>query len=266
MKPEEFFSALWQQYIAVTPQAERIHSALRARGETVRNDHVAFRTYSNSPVNLEALAPHLQAMGYRALEPYDFPGKHLKAWGYLPADERLPKVFLSELQTAALPDDCQRIINGLVAQVPSQAAANPDVFYRGLLWAMPARDDYHRLAEVSEYAAWLSVMGMRANHFTIAVHKLQSLPDLAAVNEFVKTELQLPLNTAGGEIKGSPDVFLTQSSTLADRVSATFADGVTESVPSCFYEFAQRYPMANGELYPGFVVASADRIFESTDR
>ncbi|MDF5295491.1 DUF1338 domain-containing protein, partial [Vibrio parahaemolyticus] len=30
-------------------------------------------------------------------------------------------------------------------------------------------------------------------------------------------------------------------------------------------EFAKRYPMANGELYPCFVAASADKIFESTN-
>ncbi|MGL4837356.1 MAG: DUF1338 domain-containing protein, partial [Shewanella sp.] len=35
--------------------------------------------------------------------------------------------------------------------------------------------------------------------------------------------------------------------------------------PSCFYEFALRYPKANGELYTGFVAASADKIFESTN-
>jgi hypothetical protein len=43
-----------------------------------------------------------------------------------------------------------------------------------------------------------------------------------------------------------------------------FTDG-TRNIPSCFYEFARRYPMANGQLYGGFVAASADKIFESTN-
>jgi hypothetical protein len=37
-------------------------------------------------------------------------------------------------------------------------------------------------------------------------------------------------------------------------------------VPACYYEFARRYPIANGELYQGFIAASADKIFESTNR
>ncbi|MEX1057279.1 MAG: DUF1338 domain-containing protein [Natronospirillum sp.] len=266
MTPDAFFSALWHQYIAVTPQAARIHAGLEARKETVLNDHVAFRTFSDSPIALANLEPHLLSMGYRPLEPYEFPGKHLLAWGYVPADERLPKVFLSELQVHQLPEDCQGTVQRLVAQIPEDSAATADVFYRGVLWHLPTSAEYERLAEVSEYASWLSVMGMRANHFTIAVHKLNSFADLAAINQFVKDDVQLPLNIAGGEIKGTPEVYLTQASTLADRTDITFSDGITLDVPTCFYEFAQRYPMADGQLYPGFVAASADRIFESTDR
>ncbi|MGB1300776.1 MAG: DUF1338 domain-containing protein, partial [Pseudoalteromonas tetraodonis] len=33
----------------------------------------------------------------------------------------------------------------------------------------------------------------------------------------------------------------------------------------CFYEFAIRYPKPDGEIYTGFVAASADKIFESTN-
>jgi hypothetical protein len=72
------------------------------------------------------------------------------------------------------------------------------------------------------------------------------------------------LNQAGGEIKGGESVYLAQSATIADRVAVNFEEGEM-IVPSCFYEFAQRYPMANGELYSGFVAASADKIFESTN-
>jgi hypothetical protein len=51
---------------------------------------------------------------------------------------------------------------------------------------------------------------------------------------------------------------------MADKVKVEFSEGV-ELVPGGFYEFAKRYPMANGELYTGFVAASADKIFESTN-
>ena len=36
-------------------------------------------------------------------------------------------------------------------------------------------------------------------------------------------------------------------------------------IPSCYYEFARRYPLPSGEVFQGFVPESADTIFESTD-
>ncbi len=266
MNLDSFFSALWQQYLDITPQAAKIHDALQQRGEEVLNDHVAFRTFNRSPMRLSELEPQLLALGYQPLEPYHFPNKHLDAWGYLPPEDHQPKVFLSELDVDSLPDDCQAVVDGLIAQVPADFAQQEDAFFCGLPWALPTCADYQRLAAVSEYAAWLSVMGMRANHFTIAVHKLHRFDQLEQVNAFVKDEVGLPLNTAGGEIKGSAEVFLKQSSTMADRMEITFTDGKTMAVPTCFYEFAERFRQPDGNLYPGFVAASADRIFESTDR
>ncbi|MFT6903004.1 MAG: hypothetical protein ACJAXS_003225, partial [Colwellia sp.] len=64
--------------------------------------------------------------------------------------------------------------------------------------------------------------------------------------------------------KGDEAVKLEQSSTMADHALVEFSDK-TLAIPSCFYEFAKRYPMENGQLYTGFVAASADKIFESTN-
>lgn len=68
----------------------------------------------------------------------------------------------------------------------------------------------------------------------------------------------------GGEIKGSQQVMLEQSATVADHAAVQFTDK-NMNIPSCFYEFAQRYPMKNGTLFSGFVEASADKIFSSTN-
>ena len=61
------------------------------------------------------------------------------------------------------------------------------------------------------------------------------------------------------------DVLLEQGSTLADRAEFTFAGGQVEEIPTCYYEFAKRYRTSDGRLYQGFVAASADKIFESTN-
>ena len=95
------------------------------------------------------------------------------------------------------------------------------------------------------------------------MNQLRSGLSLAEVNQKLK-ENQFTLNTSGGEIKGGASVFLAQSSTMADKKMVDFKD-ISIEIPSCFYEFAQRYALPNGELYQGFVAASADKIFESTN-
>jgi hypothetical protein len=95
------------------------------------------------------------------------------------------------------------------------------------------------------------------------VNHLGQTDELSEVNARLK-EAGFVLNTSGGEIKGGPEVFLAQSSTMADRAPVSFSDETAE-IPSCFYEFAQRYNMPNGKRYQGFVAASADKIFESTN-
>jgi len=264
MSLEQFFSHLWHDYTAMTPQASRIHDALIADGENIVNDHVAFRTFDRGPIRLANLEPHLLALGYTPLEPYDFEAKKLHAWGYLPPREDQPRIFLSELKCHELSARAQEIIDELVNQIDPARIGSPEVMWAGRLWETPTWEEYRTLAEESEYAAWLAIIGLRANHFTISVNHLRhhdTLEKLLAKVEF----LGLPINESGGRIKGSPEVLLEQASTLADRMPFTFSGGRVEEIPTCYYEFARRYPGADGHLYQGFVAASADRIFESTD-
>ena len=51
---------------------------------------------------------------------------------------------------------------------------------------------------------------------------------------------------------------------MANEVAVKFKQG-TYNVLNSYYEFARRYPLADGKLYQGFIAASADKIFESTD-
>jgi hypothetical protein len=101
------------------------------------------------------------------------------------------------------------------------------------------------------------------NHFTVLFNALTSFEDLATLNQFLVGNGFL-LSHAGGTIKGTPADLLEQSSTRAEIVEVEFAD-TRVRIPSCYYEFARRYPRPDGTLFPGFVPASADKIFESTD-
>ena len=122
---------------------------------------------------------------------------------------------------------------------------------------------YESLLNESDYGAWMGAIGYRPNHFTVLVNNLKEYSDIRTLNDFLKSK-GFKLNSSGGEIKGGPDVLLEQSSTVANRVEVKFTDGKKE-IPSCYFEFAKRYPLDSGELYQGFIAKSADKIFESTN-
>jgi len=266
MTLDEFFAHLWKDYTAIAPGVQEIHDAVRARERRVVNDHVAFRTYDDSPIRLEALEPHILALGYRRFAPYEFPGKKLRAFGYVHDRDDAPRVFLSEIKTKELTPFAQQTIRGVVDQIDAARVAKPEVLWSGRLWKPVALDVYEKLYAESEYAAWLAVWGLRANHFTISVNHLETFKSLEELLDFVE-KLGYPLNESGGRVKGTPDVLLEQGSTNASEVDVEFAGGKKSKIPSCYYEFARRYPdPRTGRVYDGFVAASADKIFESTNR
>nr|WP_297350075.1 DUF1338 domain-containing protein [uncultured Glaciecola sp.] len=267
----KLFQGLWDDYIKITPSASKIHQLLEAKTgmPDIINDHIALRTFNLESVNLNKLAAHFLALGYEQKGDYDFATKKLTAQHFEHPDRKQPKVFISELRVDELSETAQEIINKMVSSIDPQAIESDNFLYSGTHWVV-SHDDYKTLLAESEYAAWMAAWGYRANHFTVSVNNfavgvnhLNRIDDLTDVNDILK-QAGFKLNTSGGEIKGGEDVCLAQSSTMADSSEVVFADS-TVSIPSCFYEFAQRYKMVNGEYYQGFVAASADKIFESTN-
>ncbi|MEO6774666.1 MAG: DUF1338 domain-containing protein [Kofleriaceae bacterium] len=256
------FEALWADYVRMTPQAERIHRLLGARGEEVQNDHVALRTFGVPGIDLAALARPFEAVGYQPRDAYRFADKKLDARYWQHPDASLPKIFISELRVGELTPATQRRIAALVAQLPPGFGTRADLPWAGRPWQCTA-GDYHALLAESEYAAWMAAFGFRVNHFTVSVNALTTFASLAELDAFLVAE-GFVLNTAGGTIKGTPADRLEQSSTRADTIAVDLAGEVVQ-LPSCYYEFAKRYPLPTGELFHGFVPASADKIFESTD-
>ena len=263
MTIDEVLGALWRDYVATTPQAERIQRLLRDRGERVINDHVALRTYSLPGIGIDALARPFEALGWRKQdEHYRFHDKKLVARYWKHDDPQLPKVFISELCVTELSAAAYLIIDRLVAQLPAGFAERADLAWAGRPWRV-RRAEYESLLLESEYAAWVAAFGFRVNHFTVCVNALTTFPDLESLNAFL-VDHGFTLNDAGGVIKGTPAQLLEQSSTRADSIDVELAGEIVR-VPSCYYEFARRYPLESGELFQGFVPTSADKIFESTD-
>jgi hypothetical protein len=174
----------------------------------------------------------------------------------------LPKVFISELLVEQLSREAQQVIADLLSQLAPEKLREDDFCCSGRHWDISYKD-YCLLLKESEYAAWLAAFGYQPNHFTISVNHLTSHSSLEGLNQFLVAN-NVVLNTVGGLIKGSPAVYLEQSSTMANVVDVEFTEQKV-LIPSCYYEFSRRYPLADGSLYQGFITHSADKIFESTD-
>ena len=257
------FENLWKNYVAVTPTAVKIHELLGSlQKDDIVNDHIALRTFNIPKVGLEKLAAHFKKVGYKECGEYNFEAKKLYAKHFEHPDATKPKVFISELLVEEFSPQLQKVIADLVEQVAETAVMSDNFLYSGSHWSLDLAT-YKMLLKESEYAAWMAAWGYRANHFTVNINYLTNFKNIEEVNQKLK-DAGFSLNTAGGEIKGTPDVLLEQSSTLADNFKVKFSDDEIE-IPSCFYEFALRYNKPDGEIYTGFVAANADKIFESTN-
>lgn len=262
MSYQDLFEKLWQDYVKITPSAEKIHTLLKKEESEIVNDHIALRTFNVPKVNLEQLAKHFKAVGYEEKGQYEFKEKKLAAKHFQHPDEKAPKVFISHLLLDQCSQGLQETVHKMLETVPDDVSDREDFIYMGAPWKVDV-NTYETLLEESEYAAWMAAWGYHPNHFTISVNHLSHTEDLVQLNQKIK-DAGYTLNSSGGEIKGSKEVLLEQSSTMADLYSVEFSDGKKE-IPSCFYEFALRHKMPDGSLYQGFVAANADKIFESTN-
>lgn len=257
-------SAMWNDYCLLNPAARQIHDLLVEQGEPVLNDHIALRTFNHPRLGIESFAKQFRRLGYVEKSDYVFVDKKLYAKHYEHPDTTQPKIFISELELEKMSPFVSETMNSLVVQI-SQGQIEADNFTMcGRPWKMDS-STYEKLAKESEYAGWVAAYGFRPNHFTVNVNALKKFKDLKVLNEFIRSK-GFKFNTAGGEIKGTPEVFLEQSSTMAAEIPVEFSDGKTLMMPGCYYEFAKRYKLPDGQLYQGFVAASADKIFESTNR
>ncbi len=264
MELNTIFSRLWDDYITQNPSAGAIHNLFIKEGESVVNDHIAFRTLDWKEIGIGVLAKPFIENGYVPKGEYIFKEKHLFAQHFeLPGANTSPRVFISQLILADCSPFIQKTFTDLYPKTDSKKFNSSDLLFSGALFNPLSYEIFNRLREESEYAAWFYVFGFRANHFTVSVNSLTKYDNIHKVNELIKKNGYL-LNSSGGEVKGTPAELLQQSSTMADIVKVKFVEGEFE-VPACYYEFAQRFPDSDGRLYSGFIAKSADKIFESTN-
>lgn len=264
MHLENIFNRLWKDYTIQNPSAKKIHKLFTNEGETVVNDHIAFRTLDYPEIDIDVVAKPFLSNGYVPKGDYIFTDKHLFARHYEHKEKQdAPRIFISQLILAECSKFVEDTLKKAFAKTDHAKYSSDELIFSGTIFNPLSYEVYNRLRDESEYAAWFYVFGFRANHFTVSINALKKFNSIVSVNELLISN-GFVLNSSGGEIKGTPQDLLQQSSTIADTVDVKFEEGNFE-VPCCYYEFAQRYPDTTGQLYSGFIAKSADKIFESTN-
>lgn len=260
---EIYLNKMWSDYSLINPEAFTIYNRLLQSGETIKNDHIALRTFNHAKLGIKSLAQHFIKYGYYEAGEYFFTEKKLYAKHYQNINPQMPKIFISELQLEKVSSYIQETISACIEQVSDVKIQNEDFVFCGRPWIANFQT-YKKIADESEYASWVYAYGFRPNHFTVSINHLKNFKDIKNLNTFIKDH-GYKLNTSGGEIKGTPEQLLEQSSTMASEKLVQFSDGIY-AIPGCYYEFAKRYPTITGDLYQGFIAKSADKIFESTNQ
>lgn len=297
MRRKEILSKLLDKlqdsYSAKSIVSLKVKQVIESMGGHYVNDHIAFRSFGLPGFGIASIAAPFLDLGYKEAGEYHFEKKKLRAVHLeYEADPNFPKIFISELMVERLSPEAQSFIRTHTRKVDSS-------FGRGVIgldkvnldhidsirhaidatylhldttpWPWVTFEEYEKLREESEYASWVAAFGNRVNHFTITVNQSKIFDDIREINDAVQ-KVGVKLNDSGGLVKGSTDVRLEQSSTVADLVYWPFAGDQLEVVPYAYIEFAYRFPKdleqpkpwAQDDLYQGFEAMSADKIFEST--
>lgn len=285
---DTILNGLFRPYALRVPDVSTITSAMITKGlikcqSDIINDHIAFRTLGVPNLGIASLERIFLHYGYTRQDKYFFDQKKLDAYWYKPPSDKYPRVFISELRVNELSPQSSAILKKYTKNIAYDPIDTVDLnnpnaivdFLHHPLWALPTWRDYTTVLETSEYGAWVLYNRYYLNHYTISVHALpKPYNNLEKFNAFLKT-LGIRLNNAGGEIKTSGDRLLRQSSTVAQLVTSTFANGDNHEIAGSYVEFAERAvlpefihlpkkELSGNHRRDGFEVNNANKIFEST--
>ncbi len=278
---------LMRRYRERVPDVDKVISAMIAEGiigraGDIENDHIAFRTMGVPHLGIQSLEKIFLHHGYTRRDYYHFSEKKLDAYWYAPPDPALPRIFISELRVEDLTPGVQRIIRSYTDEVTADPvlsldlddAAVVDTFLHSGLWRLPSLEDFHALAQESEYASWAIYNRYYLNHFTISVHNLpEGYNDIERFNDFLEKH-GLVLNDSGVNSK-KPRRSAASELHGSGHDRGCIRRWTKSAHRGSYVEFAERRVLpAYAHLPPseikrahrreGFEAANANRIFEST--
>ncbi|KVI05584.1 protein of unknown function DUF1338 [Cynara cardunculus var. scolymus] len=236
-------SSMEQVYLSKNPTAKSILELVRSTDvNQICYDHLAYRTFGVNDYGIDSVSKFFLDFGYTQQEELRFPQKKLKALWFSP-----PSV-------SAINGGSGSGVHGPL----------PRIFISELIvdqMSVQAQEIIRKYVELS---------GAGYKHAVVSSANIKNL------NRFIEDN-GFKLNSEGGVLKVSPDALLLQSSTVADSIPFEFSDGVKDSVPCSYIEFAERLVLPEYRYLPedkieeihrrdGFEVGNADKIFESTSK
>jgi len=256
---------LLEQYEQIAPRVRSLKDELLAQGETLDVDHIGIRTFAHPVVEIDLLATVFTSRGYKETGTYHFPEKHIRARSFSPPVKELPRVFLSELSSEAIPKELWEMASNYIELIDTEATGE-SILGAARNWPPIHFGEYRELEPQSQYAAWVLTHGVRVNHISWSVNSLMTLDGLEDINEFLVAK-GFTMEVEGASAKDKRAFPLAQSSTKSDAVAVAFAEAEVETVSGGYLEFAHRFrDSETRQLFDGFIAPQAIDIFESTRR
>jgi hypothetical protein len=303
---QQLWHLLWQDYRARVPYARIYQQMIEDGGGAIANDHIAFRslrlTINPSGANIQLGIPYLaqiaEALGYQAVEEYHFPAQCLYARHYSHPEQAtydLPKLFISELIVADLPETAAALIQETVQSGAQSGDFTADYHLRleaitkqdtpaaqraivkkmahlfRRPWSPPKQSALQTVNAISQYGAWVMVHGYSVNHFTGYVnrHQTEKYQTIAQTVAGLR-QLNVPMKL---ELEGSITSGLCQTATQAVIEPVWVQNDHSKALmqipwPYAYYEIAERYQLKNASgapvLFEGFLNTQAQHLFEMT--
>ena len=286
----DLFDALWVEYRSRVSYVRQYEEVVAKLGGSFFNDHIAFRTLSRQrpQVGIVTLSRIFEALGYIPANCYQFPDKDLRSIHYQHANPRLPKLFITEMQTWKLSPASQEVVSKALSahvdpfsdqdltDLANLERVSPDrrlmllgeakAWFSDPLWPAPTSNEIKAINKESQFAAWVLVHGYRVNHFTALVnsHGAAAIDDIDKTIDAMK-RADIPMKA---DIEGAKGSKLRQTATEAVMTDVAAADG---SFPwtYAYFEIAERGTITDGETgrtgrFEGFLGPQATNLFEMT--
>ena len=130
MNHSDLFDRLWKEYTSKNPSTGKVYDLFRAEGETVINDHIAFRTFRSPAIGVEKLATVFLKNGYEFRGDYHFETKKLYARHFEhKTDMEAPRVFISELLVDEFSPFLRKTVRTWIASNPEPMYGSDDLIY-----------------------------------------------------------------------------------------------------------------------------------------